>query len=283
MKTIIILDFGSQYTQLIARTVREANVYCEIQPYNKPITAANVVGVILSGSPCSVNDVDAPSVNVNAIALLYPILAICYGAQLVAKQLGGTVNKSNKREYGRASLEVCSEASLLLKDVETTSQVWMSHSDSITHLPEGYTTIATTDSIPIAAFENSKGVGNRIFGVQFHPEVYHSAEGKKIINNYLKNVCKCTGSFTPNQFVTQTISQLQQQVGTQKVIMAISGGVDSTVAATLIHRAIGANLYCIFVDNGLLRKNEYEQVLETYKEIGLNIKGVKAADLFISF
>ena len=276
---ILILDFGSQYTQLIGRAVREANVYCEIIPFNKEIKFTDdLKGVILSGSPFSVNDADAPVINIKNIAEKVPVLGICYGAQMMAKIYGGNVEKSDKREYGRSKLEICLSDELL-HDVKTGSDVWMSHSDTITKLPSGFSISATTHNIPVAAFcnENEK---NKIYGLQFHPEVYHSAEGKKIIKNFLINICKCSGDWTPAHFVNDTIASLKKQIGNKKVIMALSGGVDSTVAATLIHRAIGKNLYGIFVDNGVLRKNEFEQVIESCKSIGLNIKGVDAKEHF---
>ncbi len=280
MEKIIILDFGSQYTQLIARTVREANVYCEIQPFHKPIIDdGKIKGIILSGSPCSVNDDDAPTIDVASINAKYPILGICYGAQLTAKQLGGSVQKSDKREYGRAFLNII-QTDTIFTNTQEQSTVWMSHGDSIKTIPENYTIIATTDSIPVAAFKKNNATENPFYGFQFHPEVYHSTDGKTMIQNFLFAICNCKGSFTSNHFITETVKSLQQQIGDKKVVMAISGGVDSTVAATLIHKAIGKNLFCIFVDNGLLRKNEYEQVLETYNGIGLNIKGVDAKDLF---
>ena len=239
---ILILDFGAQYTQLIARAVREANVYCEIIPYNKEIKfTPDLKGVILSGSPFSVNEQNAPSVNVKSIAAKVPVLGICYGAQLIAKLYGGIVEKSDKREYGRAKLQI-KDYHEVLKDVKNDSDVWMSHSDTIVKLPENFSLSATTHSIPVAAFKYETPAV-KLFGLQFHPEVYHSAEGKKII-------------------------------------MALSGGVDSTVAATLIHKAIGKNLFGIFVDNGVLRKDEFQQVLDSCKSIGLNIKGVDAKDHF---
>jgi GMP synthase (glutamine-hydrolysing) len=276
---IIILDFGSQYTQLIARAVREANVYCQIQPFSKPIAwEASIKGVILSGSPCSVNDVDAPSVDVAALVQQVPVLGVCYGAQLTAKTLGGQVGKSSKREYGRAHLNI-QKNDQLLSGVSANSQVWMSHSDSIQQLPNGFEVLATTESIPVAAFATQQ-FQHALYGLQFHPEVYHSVQGKQIIHNFLVQVCGCTQNWTPASFVTETVAALKQQLGNKKVIMALSGGVDSTVAATLIHRAIGSNLFGIFVDNGVLRKNEYQQVLDTYATIGLNVKGVDASQLF---
>ncbi|TAE15881.1 MAG: glutamine-hydrolyzing GMP synthase [Bacteroidetes bacterium] len=278
---IIILDFGSQYTQLIARCVREANVYCEIQPYHKPIAFdSSVLGVILSGSPCSVNDADAPWVDVAAINQQVPVLGVCYGAQLTAKTLGGTVNKSNKREYGRAQLAL-QKPDALLEGVPTESQVWMSHSDSIVSLPAGFEVLATTESIPVAAFRKIATANEHpLYGFQFHPEVYHSTYGKTLLQNFLVHICQLSQDFTPASFVEETVAALKAQIGDAHVIMALSGGVDSTVAATLISKAIGNRLHGIFVDNGLLRKNEFEQVLETYKQLDLNVKGVDAKALF---
>jgi GMP synthase (glutamine-hydrolysing) len=276
---ILILDFGSQYTQLIARAVREANVYCEIIPYHKKIEVdPSLKGIILSGSPFSVNDEKAPEVNISELHGKLPILGVCYGAQLTAKQFGGRVEKSNKREYGRALLHKQKE-DVILNDVTERSQVWMSHADTILELPKGFELLATTETIPIAAFKKN-AEGNVLYGLQFHPEVYHSVEGKKILHNFLVNVCKCKQDWTPAHFITDTIAALKKQIGDRKVIMALSGGVDSTVAATLIHQAIGDRLYGIFVDNGVLRKDEFEQVLDTYKKIGLNVTGVNAKKLF---
>jgi GMP synthase (glutamine-hydrolysing) len=279
---ILILDFGSQYTQLIARCVREANVYCEIVPFSKPVPQndATIKGVILSGSPFSVNDENAPTVDVAAINRQYPVLGVCYGAQLTAKLMGGRVEKSSKREYGRAMLQVQQSGDTLLHNVAATTQVWMSHGDSILELPAGFEVIATTESIPVAAFKSTAGNAHPLYCLQFHPEVYHSTEGKTILHNFLTHCCGCSKDWTPAHFITDTISALQQQIGNRKVVMAISGGVDSTVAATLIHKAIGDRLYCIFVDNGLLRKDEFGQVLDTYKELGLNVKGVDARNRF---
>ena len=275
---ILILDFGSQYTQLIARAVREANVYCEIIPFNKKIDFDGLKGIILAGSPFSVNDDNAPLVDIKAFSEKLPVLGICYGAQLAAKQFGGIVENSDKREYGRAALKIIQE-DILLKDVAETSTVWMSHADTIKKLPEGFEILGTTESIPVAAFKN-KNSDHVIYGLQFHPEVYHSAEGKKIIKNFLVDICGCEQDWTPAHFITDTIEAIKKQVGDKKVIMAFSGGVDSTVAATLIHKAIGKNLFGIFVDNGLLRKDEFEQVLYACKNLGLNIKGVDAKDHF---
>ena len=277
---ILILDFGGQYTQLIARAVREANVYCEIIPYLKPFTIdASLKGIILSGSPFSVNDNNAPLAEVTEFVKDVPVLGICYGAQLTAKLFGGQVNKSNKREYGRARLHI-QHQDALLKDVTDGSQVWMSHSDSISQLPVNFEILATTESIPVAAFKLKTHDTRPIYGLQFHPEVYHSTQGKQILKNFLVNVCHCSQDWTPASFVQETIEQLKLQIGDAHVIMALSGGVDSSVAATLISQAIGNRLHGIFVDNGVLRKDEFEQVLNTYKTIGLNVTGIDARELF---
>ncbi len=300
---ILILDFGSQYTQLIARAVREANVYCEIIPYHKTFEfETGLKGIILSGSPFSVNDEKFPDVNVQALIKQAPVLGVCYGAQLTTKRFGGRVEKSNKREYGRALLHK-QKNDVLLHNVMEKSQVWMSHADTILELPKGFELLATTESIPVAAFKKSgvrsreSGVKNQrngsyshhslltthdfpLYGLQFHPEVYHSIEGKKILHNFLVDVCGCKQDWTPAHFITDTIAQLKKKIGDRKVVMALSGGVDSTVAATLISRAIGDRLYGIFVDNGVLRKDEFETVLETYKKLGLNVKGIDAKQRF---
>jgi GMP synthase (glutamine-hydrolysing) len=277
---ILILDFGSQYTQLIARAVREANVYCEIVPYNKAFTADETIkGIILSGSPFSVNDEKAPVVDLKHFNQQYPVLGVCYGAQYAAKVFGGRVEKSNKREYGRANLRIVKDDALL-QDVSIQSQVWMSHGDSILELPAGFEILATTESIPIAAFRKTSEADKPLLALQFHPEVYHSTEGKKILLNFIVNICGCSQNWTPAAFVHEMTEKIKEQVGDAHVIMALSGGVDSTVAATLISHAIGDRLHGIFVDNGLLRKNEFEQVLATYKEIGLNVKGVDRKQRF---
>jgi len=277
---ILILDFGSQYTQLIARAVREANVYCEIIPFHKEIVySPELKGIILSGSPFSVNDEKAPQVDIKHIAGKLPVLGLCYGAQLMSTYFGGRVEKCEKREFGRAILQKNTE-DILLQEVPETSQVWMSHGDSILALPENSTLLATTNSIPIAAFKIHEPECNDIFGLQFHPEVYHSEYGKKIIQNFLYKICGCTGDWTPAHFITDTINTLKEQIGDKKVVMGLSGGVDSTVAATLIHRAIGKNLFGIFVDNGVLRKDEFESVLKTYEQLDLNVKGVDASQVF---
>jgi GMP synthase (glutamine-hydrolysing) len=277
---ILILDFGSQYTQLIARAVRECNVYCEIIPYHKPVVKdEHLKGIILSGSPFSVNDANAPVVDVELLAKQLPVLGICYGAQLTAKQFGGRVEKSEKREYGRALLSK-KENDVLLNNISETSQVWMSHGDTILELPQGFEIMAVTDSIPVAAFRANRNLNNPLYGLQFHPEVYHSTEGKKILKNFLTDICGCKGDWTPASFVNETVAALKQKIGNRKVIMGLSGGVDSTVAATLIHKAIGKNLFGIFVDNGVLRKDEFQQVLDTYNKIGLNVTGVDAREHF---
>ena len=277
---ILILDFGSQYTQLIARTVREANVFCEIIPYHKEITyEPELKGIILGGSPFSVNEENAPVVDIKAMTDKVPVLGICYGAQLTAKLYGGRVEKSDKREYGRAIFSVIKEDTLL-QQVSSKSQVWMSHSDTIKALPEGYEILGTTESIPVAAFKKNDNGAFALYGLQFHPEVYHSSEGKIIIRNFLVNICKCSQDWTPAHFITDTIKSLKAQIGNRKVIMALSGGVDSTVAATLIHKAIGGNLYGIFVDNGVLRKNEFDDVLNIYNKLGLHVIGIDAKEHF---
>ncbi len=277
---ILILDFGSQYTQLIARAVREANVYCEIIPYHKTFAfEPGLKGIILSGSPFSVNEDKAPDVDIQAFIRKVPVLGVCYGAQLTAKRYGGLVAKSNKREFGRAILQQKKE-DVLLQNVSANSQVWMSHSDTIKELPEGFELLATTESIPVAAFKKNGTQDQPLYGVQFHPEVYHSTEGKKILHNFLVNICGCSQDWTPAHFITDTVEALKKQIGDRKVIMALSGGVDSTVAATLIHRAIGDRLFGIFVDNGVLRKNEFETVLKTYAQLGLNVKGIDAKEHF---
>ncbi len=278
---ILILDFGSQYTQLIARNIRELNVYCEIQPCTKPVTYdSSLKGVIFSGSPFSVNDPQAPAPDIAAIANNLPVLAVCYGAQLLAKQAGGEVGKSTHREYGRAHLQDIS-GDPLFSTISNGSQVWMSHSDTIKKLPEGFQLIARTDSIPVAAFKASATFAkNAVYAIQFHPEVTHSTDGRQLLKNFIVDVCGCEQDWTPAAFIHETVEKIRQDAGDKKVVMALSGGVDSTVAAMLIHRAIGDKLYCIFVDNGLLRKDEFQQVLDGYKHLGLNVKGVDARKRF---
>lgn len=274
---ILILDFGSQYTQLIARRVRELNVYCEIHPFNKiPPLTPDIRGVILSGSPCSVRDDGAPSIDFGVFEKI-PLLGVCYGAQLMAHLMGGQVMPSHTREYGRARLSSVDHHNSLLKEISLDTQVWMSHGDTIASVPKEFEVIAGTSTVPVAAF---KIRGKEKYGIQFHPEVTHTTEGKNLLRNFVVHICGCAQDWTPDQFVESTVRDLQATLSNDKVVMALSGGVDSTVAATLIHRAIGTDLHCIFVDNGLLRKNEFEQVLDSYKHMGLNVKGIDAKDRF---
>lgn len=276
---ILILDFGSQYTQLIARRVRELNVYCEIYPYNHyPALDASVKGVILSGSPFSVRDEKAPRPDLSSIKGHLPLLGVCFGAQYLAHNFGGEVKASNKREYGRANLAFVERQSVLFQRISDNSQVWMSHGDTIERLPENCRVIASTADVKNAAFK----VDNEVtYGIQFHPEVYHSTEGKELLKNFVVGICGCSQNWTPDSFVETTVAGLKQQLGDDRVVLGLSGGVDSTVAAMLLHRAIGKNLTCIFVDNGLLRKNEYKNVLENYQELGLNVVGAESGDLFL--
>ena len=282
MEKILILDFGSQYTQLIARRVREMNVYCEIVPYNKiPTLTPDIKGVILSGSPFSVRQPDALRIDLNALAGQRPLLGVCYGAQLLADFYGGEVGKSEKREYGKVMLSHRGEDDPFFDNISERTQVWMSHSDTILRLPAQFEILAGTDSIPVAAFRSTGGAFDQpVYGIQFHPEVYHSLEGFQLLKNFVLGVSGCSGDWTPAHFVEETVAALRAQIGDEHVIMALSGGVDSTVAATLLHRAIGDRLFCFFVDNGLLRKNEFEQVLDSYKGMGFNIEGVDARQLF---
>lgn len=275
---ILIIDFGSQYTQLIARRIREQNVYCEIQPYHLPFELTDdIKGVILSGGPSSVYGEDAPDINLEPLIGERPVLGICYGAQLLSYRLGGKVENSATREYGRAKIKPVS-ASPLLAGITAESSVWMSHGDTITQLPDNFELTASTDSISTAAFQD---LDRKIFALQFHPEVTHTEEGEKILRNFLFEVCGANPDWTPAAFIDQTVAELKEQIGEGKVVCGLSGGVDSTVAATLIHRAIGDNLYCIFVDNGILRKNEFEEVMEQSQALGLNIIGVDAKDRFL--
>ncbi len=279
IEKILILDFGSQFTQLIARRIRELNVYSEIHPYNKiPEIDDTVKGIILSGSPCSVNDLDAPFPNLEINALKIPVLGLCYGAQWLAKSFGGEVSASSHREYGRSPL-VSHSNSIVFESVSQTSVVWMSHGDTITKLPPNFEAQATTENGTLAAF---KIKDKPIFGLQFHPEVTHTEDGKLILQNFIVNVCGCQQSWTPDNFIHSTVDAIKEQVGADVVILGLSGGVDSTVAAKLIQEAIGVNLVCIFIDNGLLRKNEYENVLLAYKDLGLNIVAIRAGDKFLS-
>ena len=275
---ILILDFGSQYTQLIARRVRELNIYSEIHPWNKPpeITA-NIKGVILSGSPYSVRDTNAPRPDLEKIKGKVPLLGVCFGAQYLAQNYGGEVAPSDTREYGRANLSGVKNDHPLLDKVVEQSQVWMSHGDTIKKLPHGFRNIASTEDVEFAAFEV---LNEKTYGIQFHPEVYHSTQGAEIIKNFTVGICGCQQDWTPDVFVDSTIADLKQKIGDDRVILGLSGGVDSSVAAVLLHKAIGNHLHCIFVNNGLLRKNEFESVLEGYKGMGLNVKGVDASRQF---
>ncbi|AZQ64349.1 glutamine-hydrolyzing GMP synthase [Flammeovirga pectinis] len=279
MDKILIYDFGSQYTQLIARRVRELNVYCEIFPYNHEpkIDHSEYKGVILSGSPHSVLEDDAPNFDVSDIRGKMPLLGVCFGAQMLAHQNGGTVARSEHREYGRANLDFIDHTSPMMKGIPEDTQVWMSHGDTILNLPDSFKVIASTTSIPVAAY---RILGEETFGLQFHPEVTHSKDGKFMLQDFVVGVCECKQDWTPESFVDSTVAELKAQLGDDRVILGLSGGVDSSVAAVLLHRAIGENLYCIFVDNGLLRKNEFESVLESYHGLGLNVKGVNSKDLF---
>lgn len=282
MQKILILDFGSQYTQLIARRVREMNVYCEIVPYNKaPEPDDDIMGVILSGSPFSVRQPDALRLDLLRFFGKKPVLGICYGAQLTADFFGGEVGRSEKREYGKAFIEQNAPDDPFFTGISPRSQVWMSHGDTILKLPEQFEILAHTESIPVAAFRAKAGAfAQPAYCIQFHPEVYHSLEGFQMLKNFVLGICGCTGDWTPAHFIEETVESLRKQIGNEHVIMALSGGVDSTVAASLLHRAIGKQLFCFFVDNGLLRKNEFEDVLTSYKGMGLNIKGVDAKNRF---
>lgn len=277
-QTILILDFGSQYTQLIARRIRELNVYCEIHPWNKiPVLTDNIKGVILSGSPFSVRDTNSPKPDLTEIKGKLPLLGICYGAQYLAHNFGGEVMPSNTREYGRAHLKYVDNSNALTKGMTNDSQVWMSHGDSIQKIPDHYRIIASTEDVKIAGYHIE---GESTYAIQFHPEVYHSTEGKLLLQNFVYDLSGCSGDWTPDSFVEETKRKLQNELGQDKVILGLSGGVDSSVAAVLLHKAIGENLHCIFVDNGLLRKNEFQLVLESYKDMGLNVKGVDASEKF---
>lgn len=274
---IIILDFGSQTTQLIGRRVRELNMYCEIVPYNKfPHDATDVKGVILSGSPYSVYDDNAFKADLREIRGKYPVLGICYGAQYLAYTSGGKVESADSREYGRANLTTVDAGDALLKGIEAGSQIWMSHGDTITQLPEHFRIIASTDDVQAAAYRVE---GEPTWGVQFHPEVFHTTDGTKLLDNFLA-ISGCAKDWTPASFIESTVAELKEKLGDDKVILALSGGVDSSVTAVLLNKAIGKNLTCIFVDHGLLRKNEFENVLKDYEHLGLNVIGVNAKDKF---
>lgn len=277
---IIILDFGSQTTQLIGRRVRELDTYCEIVPYNKfPKEDPSVKGVILSGSPFSVYDDAAFKVNMEEIWGKYPILGICYGAQFISYVNGGKVEPAGTREYGRAHLASLDSGNILFKGVRNNSQVWMSHGDTITAIPDNFKIIASTDKVAIAAYEVTDA---KVWGVQFHPEVFHTEDGTQILKNFVVDVCGCKQDWSPASFIESTVAELKAQLGDDKVVLGLSGGVDSSVAAVLLHKAIGSNLTCIFVDHGMLRKNEYANVLNDYKCLGLNVIGVDASEKFFS-
>ena len=273
-----MLDFGSQYTQLIARKFRELNIYCEIHPYNKvPALTEDVKGIVFSGSPFSCNAPDAPVPDMGGYKGRLPLLAVCYGAQYLAKFGGGKVQQSAMREYGRANLHFVDEGNPLMRGVPVGSQVWMSHGDTIEALPDNYHVICSTDSVRYAGYQIE---GEETYGIQFHPEVHHSVDGLTLLRNFAVDICGCDQSWTPESFVESTVAELRRKVGGDKVVLGLSGGVDSTVAAVLLHRAVGHQLHCIFVDNGLLRKNEFEGVLESYRDMGLNVKGVDAKERF---
>ena len=278
-ETILILDFGSQYTQLIARKIRELNVYCEIHPFNSfPTINENIKGIILSGSPFSVYDKNSPRIDIDKLKSKAPLLGVCYGAQLIALNEGADILHSKIREYGRANLSFINNSNPLLKGIESGSQVWMSHGDTIIDDPEKFETINSTSDVKVAGFQIS---GENTFGLQFHPEVYHSTDGMILLKNFLVDICKCQQSWTPDSFVHTTVEWLKKKLGNEKVVLGISGGVDSSVTAFLLNKAIGENLHCIFVDNGLLRKNEFQTVLESYKNLGLNVKGIDSGKRFI--
>ena len=276
---ILIIDFGSQYTQLIARRVRELNVYCEIHPYNHlPALDDSVRGVIMSGSPFSVRDAAAPRIDLTPVKGRLPLLGVCYGAQYLAHFYGGEVSPAPSREYGRAMLTVKRADDPLMQGLPSPTQVWMSHGDTITRVPAGYEVIASTDDVEMAAYRIA---GEQTWGIQFHPEVFHSTDGTHLLRNFVVGICGCSQSWTSESFVETTVAELRQKIGDDKVVLGLSGGVDSSVAAVLLHKAIGERLYCIFVDSGLLRCNEFEEVLKSYKGMGLNVKGVRAADRFL--
>ena len=278
MEKILILDFGSQYTQLIARRIRELNVYCEIHPFHKaPEIDSDVKGVILSGSPYSVNDPEAPKPSLDAFKGKLPLLGVCYGAQLLAQMAGGTVKGAPSREYGRAMLTVVDSEDPLMVGLPSPTQVWMSHGDTITDIPEAFHVIGSTENVKVAAYHIE---GENTWGIQFHPEVYHSTDGTQLLRNYVMGICGCSGTWSPDSFIETTVAELKAKIGDDQVILGLSGGVDSTVAAVLLNKAIGHNLQCIFVNNGLLRLNEFEGVLEQYKGMGLNVKGVDASERF---
>ena len=280
MQKIIILDFGSQTTQLIGRRVRELDTFCEILPYNKfPYDDPSIIGVILSGSPFSVYDEKAFKLDLMPIIDRYPVLGICYGAQLMAQTFGGSVKPAGTREYGRANLQWIEKENPLFKDFVDNSQVWMSHGDTIVNIPPSFHKIASTDSVEFAAYQ---WTGKQVWGVQFHPEVFHSLQGTQLLRNFVVDICGSQQDWSSASFVEATVSELKQQIGNDQVILGLSGGVDSSVAAVLLHRAIGRQLTCIFVDHGMLRKNEFQNVMHDYECLGLNVIGVDASQKFFT-
>lgn len=279
-ETILILDFGSQYTQLIARRIRELNIYCEIHPFNQiPEITGQIKGIILSGSPFSVRDASAPSPDLSVFRQKIPLLGVCYGAQYLSQCSGGVVAPSEIREYGRANLSFIDHGNELMRGMTDGSQVWMSHGDTILDIPETFHIIASTPDVKVGGFK----IDNELtYGIQFHPEVYHSVEGSVLLRNFIVDICGCHQDWTPDAFADTTIAQLKEKLGKDKVVLGLSGGVDSTVAAVLLHKAIGSQLHCIFVDNGLLRKDEFQSVLDSYLHMGLNVTGVRAGEAFLS-
>ncbi|MFM2206795.1 MAG: hypothetical protein RL213_770 [Bacteroidota bacterium] len=275
---ILIIDFGSQYTQLIARRVRELNVYCEIHPFHHfPALTPDTKGVILSGSPSSVRDTGSPRIDLSSIRSKVPVLGVCYGAQLLALEGGGEVLPSKIREYGRATLKSIDASCELFRDINVDSTVWMSHGDTISSVPSGFDVVASTGDVKVAAYRVKD---EATFGIQFHPEVTHSVDGKRLLENFVVGICGCSRDWTPASFIDETIASLRKELGNDQVVLGLSGGVDSSVAAILLHKAVGKNLHCIFVDNGLLRLNEFDQVLDSYRHMGLNITGVDARERF---
>lgn len=280
MEKILIIDFGSQYTQLIGRRIRELNVYCEIHPFNHiPEIDDSVRGVILSGSPYSVTEKGAPHPSLDAFRGRLPLLGVCYGAQYLAMLAGGTVEPTPAREYGRAMLSIIDPVNPLMAGMPSLTQVWMSHGDTITDVPDSFHIIGSTENVRVAAYHIE---GEETWGIQFHPEVYHSTDGMRLLGNFVLGICGCKGDWSAASFIETTVANLRETLGDDKVILGLSGGVDSSVAAMLLHKAIGPNLYCIFVDTGLMRLNEFEEVMESYKDLGLNVRGVRAADRFFA-
>lgn len=279
MQKILIVDFGSQYTQLIGRRVRELNVYCEIHPFNHLPSFDSFDGVILSGSPHSVREENAPKIDLSQIKGKKPLLGVCYGAQYLAHFFGAEVGKSENREYGRAKLTKIEPENPLIKNISNQSQAWMSHADTIVKIPRNYKIIASTNDVKVAAYQIE---GEQTWGIQFHPEVYHSTEGLQILRHFVMDICGLVGDWTPDNYITTTVEQLRKQIGNDNVVLGLSGGVDSSVAAALLNKAIGKQLICIFVDMGLLRAGEYQQVLDSYKTMGLRVIGVNASEKFLN-